>query len=81
MDKKIKYEIGDRVRYVTDGRIYKGIVVDKLEDEGGWDRLLLELEGFDGHNDRGNYIIDNHWWVFNDARSLSKEKTFNGLEI
>ena len=29
MDKKIKYEIGDRVRYVTDGQTYKGIVVDK----------------------------------------------------
>ena len=81
MDKKIKYEIGDRVRYVTDGRIYKGIVVDKLEDEDGWSRLLLKLEGFDGHNDHGNYITDNHWWVSSHSTNLSKGKTFNGLEI
>ena len=81
MDKKTKYEIGDRVRYVTDGQTYKGIVVDKIEYESGWVRLLLELEGFQGHNDHGNYITDNHWWVSNHSTNLSKGKTFNGLEI
>ena len=81
MDKKIKYEIGDRVRYTEYGQTYKGVVVDKIEDEDSWCRLLLELEGFHGHNDHGNYITYNHWWISGHSTNLSKEKTFNGLEI
>lgn len=74
------YKIGDKVKFsfgIFDIKTYKGKVVGYHGDQS----LVLELDGFPGH-DGGGYLTKNHWFVSPTDNRLSKEeKRFNGLEI
>lgn len=71
------YKIGDKVKFTFGTKTYKGKVVGYRGDRS----LILELNGFAGH-DGGGYLTNNHWFVSStDDRLLKEGKRFNGLEI
>jgi len=70
------YKVGDKVKYASGWKIYKGQVV-------GWHgaSLVLRLPGFSGH-DGGGYPTRDHWFVSPNDPSLTRvSRGFNGLEV
>ena len=71
------YKVGDKVKFSFGIKTYKGEVVGRRGDRS----LVLELNGFAGH-DGGGYLTNNHWFVSPTDDRLAKIKgEFNGLEV